>query len=47
MVVLTGVWTEDEDLVRRTEVRDVVSADVMTELFKAAMVNDVESLISA
>ncbi len=29
---------------RRTEVRDVVSADVMTELFKAATVNNVESL---
>ena len=26
------------------EVRDVVSADVMTELFKAATVNNVESL---
>ncbi len=41
------MWTEDKDLVQRTEVRDVVSADVMRELFEAATVNDVESLISA
>ncbi len=29
---------------RHTEVRDVVSADVMTELFEVATVDDVESL---
>jgi hypothetical protein len=32
------VWTEDIDLVRCTAVGDVVSADVVTELFEAASV---------
>ena len=35
---LTRVWTLDVDLVRCAEVRDVVSADVVTEPFEAAMV---------
>jgi hypothetical protein len=32
------VWTEDVDLVQCAAVGDVVSADVVTELFKAASV---------
>ena len=33
-----GVWALDVDLVRCTEVRDVVSVDVVAEPFEAATV---------
>ncbi len=42
MEVLTGVWAEDVDLVRSAAVGDVVSADVVSELFEAALVTFVD-----
>ena len=39
---MTGVWVSDVDLVRCAEVRDVVSADVVAEPFKAATIATVE-----